>query len=320
MSESDGRPGPARDRRSFLATAGAVGAASVGVGLAGCLGSSERVSVLAAGSLAVVFEDAIGQTFEAETDAAYQGEYHGANAVMRMVEGGRKHPDVVVSADVDLLRDRLYPDHATWDVEFAANEVGIAYDPDTDLGERLEAGEPWYEVFADAGDDEIAISDPDLDPLGYRALHLFELAAEEHDLPDFREELLETVYREPNEPALLEGVDSGNRACAVAYRNMAVEHDVPFLELPDAYNFGNPDPEYESRYAEATYETDEGYETTGSPVIYNATVRRDCDNPDGGEAFVRHLLESSADLEERGFRVPAALPRSHDEVPEGVVP
>ena len=304
-------------RRAVLA-AGSAAAAGL-IGLSGCLESDgERVRVLSAGSLAVVLEEVIGPAFESETGIDYQGEYYGANAVMRMVESGSNHPDVVISADATLLRDRLYPEHAEWDVEFAANEVGIAYEPDTDLGGRLEDGEPWYEVFPDADDGEVAISDPDLDPLGYRAVHLFELAERRYDLEGFREELLERTYHEPDEPQLLAGIETGNRACAVSYRNMAVDHDVPFLELSDAYNFANP--EYAEEYASVSYTTDEGYTAAGTPVVYNATVRTGADDPDAGEAFLAFLLEHPELLTERGLRAGEPFPREHQAVPAGVVP
>ncbi|ELZ16551.1 molybdate ABC transporter periplasmic protein [Haloterrigena salina JCM 13891] len=303
-------------RRAFLAAASATAAGVVGT--AGCLGAADRVRVLSAGSLAVALEETVGPAFESETGRSYQGEYHGSTVVMRMIEEGTKHPDVVVSADAELLRDRLYPDQTDWDVEFAANEVGIAYDPDTGLGGRLAAGEPWYEVVADAGADDLAISDPDLDPLGYRAAQLFELAERRHDLEGFRETMLDTASREPDESKLLTGVEAGNRACAVVYRNMAVDHELPFRELPDAYNFG--DPAHAETYATATYTTDEGYAARGRPAVYNATVRDDADNPDAGREFVSFLLEEPALLEDCGLRVDDALPRANGNVPEAIGP
>ncbi|WP_137290079.1 extracellular solute-binding protein [Natronorubrum halophilum] len=308
---SDGWRG---SRRSFLAVAGVVTGGVVGA--AGCLGAGDRVRVLSAGSLAVALEEYVGPAFESETGISYEGEYHGSNVVVRMIEEGTKHPDVVVSADVELVRDRLYPDRAEWDVEFAANEVGIAYAPETELGERLAADEPWYEVFADAEANEIAISDPNLDPLGYRAAHLFELAERRYDLEGFCETLLERTYREPDEPKLLAGVEAGNRACAVAYRNMALDHDIPFLALPDAYNFGNPT--YADEYATASYTTEAGYSTEGTPAVYNTTVRTAADNADAGRAFVDFLLERPSLLEDRGLRVDDPFPREHGPVPEAI--
>lgn len=316
---SGARPGfgsHSRGRRSFLAAAGSAVAGLAGV--AGCLGSSDRVRVLAAGSLAVVLEEHVGPAFEAARDVSYGGEYHGSNAVMRMLEEGTKHSDVVVSADAQLLRDRLYPRQADWDVTVAANEVGIAYAPETDLGARLEGDEPWYEAFADADAGDVAISDPDLDPLGYRAVHLFELAERVEGLEGFRDAMLERVARVPDEPQLLTGVESGTRACAVTYRNMALDHDLPFRSLPDAYNFASPD--HASQYAEATYTTDEGRTIEGRSAVYNATVVTDADAPEYGREFVSFLVDRPALLEEHGLRVGGSLPRLHGAAPEAIEP
>ena len=310
MNTADGQPqSGCTSRRALLAAGGA--AATV---LAGCLGGDDdRVRVLSAGSLAVVLEDHVGPAFTAETGTGYEGEYHGSNIVMRMIEDGTKHPDVAISADVELLRDRLYTEHADWDVEFAANEVGIAYEPSTELGRRLDDDEPWYEVLADADAGELAISDPDLDPLGYRAVQLFELAESTYELDGFRTAMVDRAYHEPDEPSLLAGIEAGDRACAIAYRNMAVDHEIPFLELPDTYNFASP--EYADVYEQASYTTEGGYTVTGTPVSYNATVRTDADEPEAGRAFVEFLLESSDLLADHGLVVPETLPRSYGDPP-----
>lgn len=302
-----------RSRRSVLGAL-AVGA---GAGVTGCLGASDAVSVLAAGSLTVVLEDHVGPAFEDSTGTAFRGEYHGSNAVMRLIEDQQKNPDVAISADNVLLRDRLYGEYTDWDVGFASNSVGLAYAPSTPLGDRLDAGEPWYQVVIDADDRAVAISDPDLDPLGYRAIHAFMLAEREHDLDGFTETLTERVYREPQEPQLLAGVETGNRAGAVAYRNMAAERDLPFRAFPDAYNFSNP--EYADHYATVSYTTDEGYTATGAPIVYTATVLDTADNPGAGREFVGFLAGTGDLLAENGLTV-TGFPSQHGPVPAGVVP
>lgn len=300
-----------RSRRSVLGALSAGG----GFGIAGCLGDGESVSVLAAGSLAVLIDDHLGAQFESETGVACRGEYYGTNAVMRMVNDGRKYPDVVVSADAGLLRDRLHDTHAAWDVSFASNAVGIAYAPDTRFGERLEAGDPWYEVARGADSDDLAMSDPDLDPLGYRAVHAFRLAEREHGLDGFAEAVTDAAYREPEEPQLLAGVKTGNRAAAVVYRNMAADHGLPFHAFPEAYDFSNP--EYADRYADVSYTTDEGYTATGAPIAYNATVLEGADSPDAGREFVRFLANAGGLLRENGFET-EGFPRPHGDVPDEV--
>lgn len=302
-----------QSRRTYLSLVGG----TLGVSLAGCLGNaSERVRVLSAGSLAQTFEDHVGPAFESETGIEVQGEYYGSNAIVRMIQDETKHPDVVVSADASLLRDRLYDDFADWDVEFAANSLGIAYAPETPLGKRLEAGDPWYEAVRDLSEGEFAVSDPDLDPLGYRAYQAFELAEREHDLTGFRDELEDLVYEEPEEPQLLAGVDTGARAGAVAYRNMAVDHGLPFFEFPPEYDFAHPD--LEDHYATVSFTTDDGYTAAGRPILYNATVVHSADHPDAGHRLVQFLVDNPDVLDDAGLTVTDALPRPTGSVPEAI--
>ena len=300
-------------RRAALATAGT----AFGVGLAGCSASAtDTVRVLSAGSLARTFEEYVGPAFEDETGIEVHGEYYGTNAVMRMIEDRTKHPDVIVSADATLLRDRLYGAFTDWDVEFATNSVGIGYNEETAFGRGLDAGVPWYELApgTDAGD--ISIGDPDLDPLGYRAVQAFELAEREHDLEGFRDEMMEFVYKEPEEPQMMAGVETGSRAASVVYRNMAIDHDMPFVEFPEVYNFANP--ELADHYATVEFTTDEGYTAEGRPVLYNATVNDDADAPEAGHELVRFLADRSDLLVGAGLTVGEGLPRGRGALPEAI--
>jgi ABC-type molybdate transport system, periplasmic component len=296
-----------------------LGALAGTVGVAGCstLGT-EGVSLLAAGSLAGTVEEFVGPAFEEGTGITVRGEYHGSNAVMRMVEDRTAAPDVVVSADATLLRDRLYGERTDWDVEFASNSIGLGYRRGTAFADRLEGGTPWYDVVREVGPGSVGISDPDLDPLGYRAVQAFELAGRRHGLEGFRETLLSRVYVEPSEPQLLAGVESGARPAAVVYRNMALDRGVGFLEFPPAYSFG--DPALADHYATVEYTTEEGYTARGRPVVYNATVSDDADNPDRGRQFVQFLLDRPALLEEAGLTVESPLPRPVGAVPAEVEP
>ena len=309
MVASDGRT-----RRAVLAA----GAATAFGGVAGCLGGGRSVSLLSAGSLARTFEEHVGPAFESETGIRLRGEYHGSNALLRMIEDRTKAPDVVVSADATLLRDRLYGVETDWDVEFATNSLGIGYDTRTPVGRRLDAGDPWYEVAPDADVGGVAIADPDLDPLGYRAVQAFELAERAHDRPGLRETLLERAYREPKEPQLLTGVTTGSRAAAVVYRNMAVDHGIAFTEFPDAYNFAAPD--RAAQYATATYTTDGGYTAVGRPIVYSATVRDDADAPAAGRRLVEFLTNSPDRLTAAGLSVAGPLPRAVGATPEAIDP
>ncbi len=312
-STSEDGPQNKTSRRKFLSAAGAT---AVGA-LSGCLGGGTDVSVLSAGSLATLFESTVGPEFEAETEYGYRGEFNGSNAVMRMVLEEQKQPDVIVSADASLLRSRLPDSIAPWDVVFGSNALVIAYGSETDVGGRLETGEPWYEVLRSA-DAEIARSDPDLDPLGYRAVQLFELAETEYGFEGLAADLRENLVIDPNEPHLLAGIETGNRAAALIYRNMAVDHDLPFVELPEKLDFSNP--EYAASYARATYTTEDGTMVEGTPIRYNITVPTTARHSEAGRAFLAFLLSNPDMLRENGLVVTDAFPQANGPVPAEVLP
>ncbi len=123
----------------------------------------------------------------------------------------------------------------------------------TEFGQRLDAGKPWYQLALETNEGDIAIGDPDLDPLGYRAVQAFELAETEHGL-EFRETMMDLVYGP--KPQMMAGVEAGSRAGAIVYRNMAIDHGMPFFEFPDEYNFANP--ELADHYATVEFTGGEG--------------------------------------------------------------
>lgn len=273
--------------------------------------------MLSAGSLSIILGDRIGKSFEKETGITFHGEYHGSKAVTRFITSGQKSPDVVASADAHLLRDELQPDYATWDIVFASNSVGITYNPETQVGRMLESGTAWYRALREA-DSELAMSDPDLDPLGYRTVQLFELAEEYYGVEGLAQQLIDRVEIDPQEAHLLAGIETGDRAAAVSYKNMAVDHGLPFISLPDELNFSNPT--YAEHYARATYATDDDTTIEGTPVLYNATVLTGADHPENGRRFLRYLLQHREALGESGLIVDDRFPRTNGDIPEGVLP
>ena len=304
-------------RRAFLAAGGA-GLAS----LAGCSGStaSQRVSVLAAGSLAVVFDDVVGPRFEEHTGSSFRGEYHGSNAVMRMVLEGQKRPDVIVSADHRLLREKLQQraePKSDWDVVFASNSVGLTYAEGTGVAERIADGEPWYRALLET-DTTIARSDPDLDPLGYRTVMMFELAEQYYDEPGLADALIERLQVDPEEAHMLAAVETGDRAAAITYKNMAIDHGLSFHSLPDELDFSKPS--LADHYGSVSYTMEDGHTVEGKPILFAATVNTDADSPEMGRKFVGFLLENLDLLAENGLVVTDSFPVAHGPVPEAVLP
>lgn len=260
-----------------LATAGGVGA--LGYGGDGPGRSSPSARVLVAGSLLELANRIPGASVEA----------HGSVAVRRLIQHGLRDPDAVALAD-----PRLFEGISERATRFATNAVVLAYDAESAFAEEL--GTDWSAAIAADGV-RLGRTDPMKDPLGYRTVMALRLAERRYDLP--AEAVLDrsSVFLETD---LLNVLDGGPLDAAFAYRNMAVQREFPYIELPDAIDFSNP--AYEQRYRTVSFEL--GDETVrGSTIRYAATALSEA-----GAPWTEQLVTANQRLLEAGFIVPSGYP------------
>lgn len=298
-----------RPRRGFLRSAGAVGLASV----AGCLGggndggssgetggattSGMTIAILAAGSL----QNALSNGLEPAVDVPLRIESHGSATVARLIDEGKRDPDIVSVADVALFEEPLSP---PWYSEFTSNALVIAYNPDTNGGQQMaQAGEKnWYKPMVN-GDVRVGRTDPDQDPLGYRTLFMLELASRYYDdAKDLRTQIPKRKQIYP-ETSLISRFETGAIDAAIAYRNMAIERGYEYIELPDQIDLSNP--KYvEEWYSTVSYTMPNEQEIQGDLISYGSTVRHMSD-----AALQVFAVYTTGDyLEKHGFF-------SHDQFP-----
>ncbi|ESS05559.1 MAG: ABC-type molybdate transport system, periplasmic component [uncultured archaeon A07HB70] len=238
-------------------------------------------------------------------------EAHGSATVARMIDEGQRDPDIVTVADVALFERPLSP---PWHAVFTSNSVVIAYNPDTDGGERLaDAGaERWYEPMVD-GEVNIGRTDPDQDPLGYRTRFMLELASRHYDdASNLRAQILQRDQIYP-ETSLISQFETGSIDAAIAYRSMAVERGYEYIELPDQINLSSP------RYAEEWYSTvsytlPSGQEIQGGLISYGSTIRHMSD----AAVSVFDVHTTGRHLEEHGFLLRDQFPGFSGDVPRRV--
>ncbi|WP_256687500.1 extracellular solute-binding protein [Halococcus qingdaonensis] len=324
-----------RSRRDLLRAAGAAGAVGL-AGVAGCVGSgdptgtangsgtasdgsststnggggsgtSTTIAILAAGSL----QNALSNGLEPAVDVPVNVEAHGSATVARMIDEGKRDPDIVSVADVALFEEPLSP---PWHSVFTSNAVVIAYNPDTEGGKRLaEAGsENWYDALA-SDDVRIGRTDPDQDPLGYRALFTLELASRYYDnASNLREKILQKNQIFP-ETALISQFESGSIDAAIAYRNMAVERDYEYIDLPDRIDLSNPQYD-EEWYSTVSYTLPTDQMVQGGLISYGSTIRKMSDA--ALDVFAAHTTGDY--LDEHGFLLRDQFPMYEGDVPQRV--
>ena len=296
-------------RRQFVGVLGLAGVA----GWTGCTrdaGRASSVSLMAAGSLNNAFEH--GLSAEIDADITLEIEAHGSATVARLIAEGQRDPDIVTVADEALFDGPLHP---PWYALFATNALVIAYNPDTPGGQRLAAAgtERWFEPLLD-GAVRIGRTDPDEDPLGYRTLFMLELAGRYYDgVSALRERLLTRDQIYP-ETGLISQFETGSIDVAFAYRNMAIERDYAYVELPPPINLS--DPAYADEwYATTQYTLPDGKTVTGGVIRYASAMRRS--TPAVRRVFQTQL--TGAYLMAYGFSVPSNYPQFVGDVPSDVM-
>nr|WP_228842351.1 extracellular solute-binding protein [Halococcus agarilyticus] len=317
MSTSEQRSPGSCSRRAFLGGVGAVGLA----GAAGCVGSGREsgvdgddgdgdtgpVTILAAGSL----QNALANGLEPTLDVPVRIESHGSATVARLIDEGKRDPDIVSVADTALFDEPLSP---PWYSTFTSNAVVIAYNPETEGGKRLaNAGkERWYEPLVN-GDVRLGRTDPDHDPLGYRALFVLELASRYYDgASNLGGKILKRNQIYP-ETALISGFETGAIDAAIAYRSMAVERDYEYVALPDRIDLSEPAHE-EEWYSTVSYSLPTGHEIAGGPISYGSTVRRTSD----AALSVFAAQSTGTYLDDHGFVRREGFPTYDGNVPQRV--
>ncbi|WP_435332869.1 extracellular solute-binding protein [Haloarchaeobius sp. TZWWS8] len=265
-------------RRQLLGSLGGVAAGGVaGASLAVTEESAEQPTALVAGSLLTVATETPGATVEA----------HGSATVHNLVVDGLREPDVVALAD-PVLFDGIADEYTL----FATNALVLTYDPTSDHAETIAAD--WRSACRRA-EVRVGRTDPMRDPLGYRTVMALEL----DDELDPAAVLPRT--RTFAETGLSNALEAGGIDAAFTYRNMAVERDLPYVDLPTSIDFS--DPAMADEYARASYDIG-GRTVRGAPVRYGIAAMTD-----GGSTWLASLTGARARLRTAGFEVPGSYPR-----------
>ena len=253
---------------------------------------SGELIVFHAGSLTGPFDELLAM-FEAEHPGIdVKAEAAGSRQCARKISDLHRPCDVMASADYRVVASLLAPDHASFNIHFATNEMVVAY-TDSSIGSEAISADNWHEVLT-RPDVLVGRSDANSDPCGYRALMVFQLAEKYYGLAGLAQKLDDRCrHIRPKETNLLALLKRGEVDYLLIYRSVATQHGLRMVLLPDEVNLESPD--MAELYATASVRLSgsrpgEFITRTGGPITYSVTIPHSSANPAAAEAFVALLL------------------------------
>jgi len=281
--------------------------------------------VFHAGSLSVPLKEIAGMFMEENPGVTVQLEAAGSRTCARKISDLGRECDVMASADYTVIDNLLIPDHASWNIKFASNEMAIVFTEHSKKHDEIDDVN-WKEILLDP-DVAFGRSDPNADPCGYRAVLTMKLAEKYYSMEGLAGRLLEKDNRfiRPKETDLLALLETGTIDYIFLYRSVAQQHGLPFLILPDGINLKNPDmaPLYAAVSVEISgKKPGEKIVKRGAPMVYGIAIPSNSPNPALARSFVDFILDSG-----RGMKVmeeagqPSMVPspsETYSEIPEAL--
>ena len=249
--------------------------------------------VFNAGSLARPLRAAL-DTFAVREDVGFEQEQAGSLETARKVTELGRIPDVIALADYAIFPQLLVPEHVTWYAMFARNRMGLAYSDESRHADSINATNWWGIVLRP--DVETGHSDPHLDPAGYRALLVMQLAERYYREPGLAARLRGAIPPRnvrPKEIDLVALLETGELDYAFQYESVARGAGLSFVPFPDSVSLG--DVRDSAFYAQAVvrvvgHRPGDSITIRGEPIVYALSIPRRAEHARLAEAFVQFLL------------------------------
>lgn len=278
-----------------------------------------------AGSLAVPLREVCAAFMREHPQIRCLSEAAGSRLCARKISELRQPCDVLLVSDYRVIGELLMPEHATWSIRFAGNEMTLAYTDRAQAANEINATN-WPHVLL-RSDLRVGRSDPDSDPCGYRTVMALRLAELHYPIPHLADRLLQKDrrYVRPKEVDLLALLETGAIDYAFTYKSVALQHGLRRIELPDEINLGSP--AFADAYPKVEVEVrgrspDTIVKEKGAPIAYGVTIPLRAPNKKAALAFVAFLLSKEkglAILEQHGQRSLVPSPSdTYEKIPDSL--
>jgi molybdate/tungstate transport system substrate-binding protein len=266
---------------------------------------NNKLIIFHAGSLSVPFKQMKAEFEKENPNVEILLESAGSVTCARKITDLNKDCNIIASADYSIIDDLLIPDFASWNIQFANNEMTIVYHNESKYSGEINA-ENWHEILL--RDDVLyGRSDPNSDPCGYRAVLTSKLSEQYYNITGFADKIIakNQEYMRPKEVDLLALLESNTIDYLFLYRSVAEQHKLKYVILPDSINLKNS--ELKEYYKTATVDISGKTPGTtltkeGQAMVYGISILNNAPNKELALKFVDFVLSEKGKLimEENG--------------------
>lgn len=256
-------------------------------------GEEGPLVVFNAGSLARPIRAAL-DTFAAREGVPFEQEQAGSLETARKVTELGRVPDVIALADHDIFPQLLVPEHTAWYARFARNRMVLAHTARSRFANAITPGN-WWQIILRSGV-ETGHSDPDLDPAGYRALLVMQLAERYYRQPGLAARLERAIPPRnvrPKETDLVALLETVELDYAFEYESVARGASLEFVPFPDSISLGNMRDSAFYRTARVRIvgrRPGDSLTIRGEPIVYALSIPRRAAHPRLAERFVMFMM------------------------------
>jgi len=270
----------------------------------------------------------------------------GSGTIIDKITKSNQKADVLASADYSLIPKYMYPNNATFFVNFAKNAMVLCYSDKSKYASEINENN-WYIVLS-RDNVKYAISDPRSDPAGYRSLMTIGLAEKAYNFPFIFDKIvapyskitktvangvwtIDATNPSPDTtkltitatgPDIAPLLKDGKVDYAFEYSSVAIQSGLKYVTLPSAIDLS--DPAMMAVYQTMQVKRPSGSTTvteTGMPIVYAVTVPAGAKTPGMGYEFIKLLAGSDgqAVLNADG-QTPVVPAEAYGSVPDAIKP
>lgn len=252
----------------------------------------QQLIIFHAGSLAKPVKEICDEFSKKYPDIEIIREAAGSRELAFKITQMDKPCDIILSADYSVFEEILMPDYSNWYLVFSTNEMVVIFSQWSKYGAEINENN-WYDILTRPGV-KIGRSSEHLDPCGYRALMVWQLAENYYNAKGLYQRLDKNCPPENVRPKAIElvaQIESLDLDYAFEYLSIAVQHRLQYIKLPEEINLGDLNLKESYKKARVKLEGPKGeFVISGSPIQYALTIPDNALHREEAVAFLKFLL------------------------------